>query len=79
MEKITRTIKTAEKTPGGLIVPVTKTEIKEPFYVKEGGSGVSIVVSSSGKEERVYSDKLHGKDYKKLAEGYAKKLSKRFR
>lgn len=73
----TRVKLSAEKTEGGLIVPKTITEVKQPFFVKELSKDEFAVVDENGKVERVYTEKLH-ENPKELAEMYAKKMSDRW-
>ena len=63
-----------EETESGILAVKTEILKKEPFYVKEGGKGIYIVVDSNGNENRVYrSDECA--DPKGCAESYAQKLS----
>lgn len=70
----------AAKTDSGLIVPVVRTLVQEPFYVKEiSEKRVYAVVDGNGKEERVYNYDDGIENPKECAEMYARKLSNTWR
>lgn len=68
---------TVEETESGILAVKTEMLTKEPFYVKEGGKGVYIVVDSNGNEKRIYrADECE--DPKSAADSFAKKLSSKW-
>lgn len=48
--------------------------VAEPVVPEEGDKGTASVYSKGGQLARTYSKDAHGKDYRKLAEGYAAKV-----
>jgi len=52
----------------------TKTVVEEPQGVEETKKGVYVVVDELGNERRIFSDKVHGKEAKDLADSFAKKF-----
>jgi hypothetical protein len=75
MARVIKTIEKFEQKDSGLIVPTTKQIIQEKFTATQHDSESYKVVNEIGEIQRIYSLQLHGKDYKMIAEGYAKKLS----